>query len=589
MKNRAAAALYSLPFLALLISLTGKPNIQPFHFSYIQIPLILGAVSTITWLWQNKPKWSHILSVICSIAVIVELGAGMTAENFFWQREDNILFAREMPGSFSQNASNTSNQVIKNIYLESGGVSAFRNRENAVKCQLNKTWNSLQSLPVPAIPYPADHEWIFLNGPTFPRNDRMFTINNNEIRNKHLVLHSRPREIKVGLRSSAWPVQTTVNIGNDMQELFLEPNEQRILTFTPRKWRHCPDNDSDRESFIVPIDIETKTGNLVATVLASESEKNAFMVFGGTATNYTDILPQDKDTETLRECLQQSRYIETNHCNIRFIATKHHSTKKDLPQTGMFLSCGAYELECDICGLAPTSIVTFALTDGFGSLKQPATELTITPGVQQITYRFSKNFAPYYCQVQIQCKSGKLDLESWRIRPDIKAITDSLKTWRETNIAPEWMQRYPTKAAWEGCKSELHNVIFDKAISLKNLEYSPSVKNGKSFSVRPMISTTCSSYSAYDVTTLFFHILDQNGKQVAAFDISLRDAVANAYAGTATTLTETFNIPAGNYELWTGIWNTRTHKRLSISGGTYPRKDSRRHRILAGTLTVTQP
>jgi len=588
-KARLLVALVSFPFLALLISLAGKLRVQPFHFSYLQVPFITCAVLGFAWMRQGAWKGSRFLALVCGIIAVSELGLESMKENFFWQREDTLSLERDIPRTvFTTQYPTAEDKIIKNVYLEDGGVSAFRNREHLVKSPAGLSWDLIQSAVIPTIPYPVDHEWIFLNGPVFPRNDRMFVVNNNEIIRRHLVLHEKPGQISVGFRTSAWPVHAAINLGNDCQSLQMNPNEQQILTFTPRKWRHYPGSGTQKEPFIIPLEIETMTGNLIVTVLDSKFERKRFALFGATATNYIDLLTNNVDT--LAEDLRQTRYLEANQCNRQISAgNKKYSADFLLPSEGMLLPGGAYELECDIAGLAPTSTVSFLLADHRGAFGQfnAGETVSVVPGPQQITYRFTKTFAPYLCQVQILCTTGTCNIISWRLRPDVMKIAGDMKTWRDTGTAPLWTRRYPVQEPWTGQEWGRPEILFDKAISLKRFEYSSSVRRGQPLTVRCTIQPARFPYLAYDDIVMFFHLVDRNGKQAAALNLAVREVDTAASAGAFSTLTGTSELPPGTYDMWLGIWNGRTHNRLSFSGRNCTSDEKSKRRIHAGKVTIT--
>ena len=51
-----------------------------------------------------------------------------------------------------------------------------KNQKKEAKGPDSFFWNTIQVAPLPQIPNPIGRSWIFLNGPSFPRNERMFRI-----------------------------------------------------------------------------------------------------------------------------------------------------------------------------------------------------------------------------------------------------------------------------------------------------------------------------------------------------------------------------------------------------------------------------
>ena len=184
----------AFPFLALIISLIGKPQVQPFHFSYLQAPLILAAIFALTTLWDQPHRFYRIIAVILLAMAFLEFGGKDEKDLFFWVRGDNVHWENRYAAMLLRDPElhAEARAPIKTISLEPGNHTIFRNRSTTVSFPHADFWNSLQIAPVPDVPMEVDHDWIFPNGPVFPRNDRMVRIRRDSTLSRQVVFFSEP-------------------------------------------------------------------------------------------------------------------------------------------------------------------------------------------------------------------------------------------------------------------------------------------------------------------------------------------------------------------------------------------------------------
>ena len=224
------AALTLFPLWAALLSIAGKPEVQTFHFAYLQAPLILTAVYTLLRLSQSchHGRW---LAVACAGLCLFEAGCNTWTEHFFWTREDNRLYLDQFDAQFFRQppAPTQNRQSIKTVFLEPEGIPVFRNRIRHVISRHGDIWNRLQIAPVPDIPFSMDQDWIFDNGPVLPRNDRMFMVSAGGTEQRHLVLYHTPERVWIGVRSGRLPATLELIAGGESKTLTLTPNGKPLL------------------------------------------------------------------------------------------------------------------------------------------------------------------------------------------------------------------------------------------------------------------------------------------------------------------------------------------------------------------------
>ena len=82
-------ALFAFPFIALVIAVVGKPRAKPFHYSFLQFALCLGAAYALAWLWNSRRRALRWLALGAFAAATLQSGIRWEQETFFWKREDH--------------------------------------------------------------------------------------------------------------------------------------------------------------------------------------------------------------------------------------------------------------------------------------------------------------------------------------------------------------------------------------------------------------------------------------------------------------------------------------------------------------------
>jgi len=308
----AFAAVASFPWMALFLATALKPEVQPFHFSFllpamaVSIGLLVAAVKSPVW--RSTRLAVYVLVPLC----LAELLFDSAREDFFWRRPEicemgstfsEIVFGQPHYGTKSHGGS----RVIKSFYTEPAQLSVFRNRPSGLEHPDATWWRTHGQLPVPAVPFPIDFHWIFMNGPVFPRNDRMFAVpaggrgisgrigyggrpllvptwSRAGLWTEKTLVFSRPPEaLQIGLRTGRWPARCTVDVrGAASQDVFLPPQSQIILPVAPLHARPIGRGETERdpEMVLVPIRLRAQLGPVWATVLDDADALAIYRRFG---------------------------------------------------------------------------------------------------------------------------------------------------------------------------------------------------------------------------------------------------------------------------------------------------------------------
>lgn len=561
-------AICVFPFLALLAALAGKPSVQPFHFSFLQAPVILAATVFLHRLWiRPGAVWKSVASLLFLLAVM-EMGRGALREDFFWRRTDTLYWCTQVPWQILKDSPHPDNEPagdVKCLYLEPGGLAIFRNAKHSMPFPHADLWNQYHIAPVPDIPLNADPDWIFANGPVFPRNDRMIRVQGGSETDRHVVFHAPPGRVGIGVRSGSWPSFVTIDLGGDQKTLTLAPNSQSVLFFTPRQWRRSPGIPSfPSGSYLVPLRIASRCGTITASLLTQPDESHCFSLFGGEITNRIQLATRDLAPAELVDEVRHMRFLEGNE-NAAVDPSLENGFR--FPKAGFTLPAGSYLLRCEIRCPTPSAKITVKLDD-----RNRSSELTVlqeshtlTEGLNVVTTRFSKAFAPYEVQIQLNCSEGRCRLESWSLVPDTGLIRADLESWMQGGAQPEWAKRSSGVILGELSPQD-PPLTFGDRIRLTHLMFPATISNGQPVPVFCKFELTAPPFDNFQDYVVFFHLLNDAGHTVHQFHIALWEAVALGSLGRPAHCAAPSGIAPGRYRLEVGLYNARTFKRVPLRG-----------------------
>jgi hypothetical protein len=581
-------ALLVFPFAALFVALSGKPEVQPFHFSWLQLPLTVAAVYALRRLWRWRGRWGQVAAAILFTVTVLEFGRSSEQDLFFWTRGDNLRWKGMWPSLLARTGDTPAGapDTVKWVYLEPSGRTVFRNRASTVVIHNADFWNRLHVAPVPGVPGPVDQDWIFPNGPVFPRDDRLFQVERDDTAARQVVFYNVPGEVTLGFRSGSWPAAVTVEFGGETRTLVMAPNAQQTLRLAPRRWRHNGGNRLfPQGSYIVPLTVRTQTGPAWVTVMTDERETHLFQLFGGKIIDRARLQPSDVPSLELINEMQRMRYLEGESMR-DLVADEPLDRVCRVPADGVALPCGPYILRCEIRGLTDEAEVTVKLDDFYRSGDLAAFEETfrLQAGVQVVTSRFAKIFAPYHGQIEMVCKKGNVRLERWSLVPDTRRIRDDFQRWADGGTAPVWLGGGAAEA-----RVQSNPVIrFGNRASLIRLDFPGTIpRTGKIpvFCIMEMERLDKPDFGEYSV---FIHLLDRDGKMVDAVQFPLWQAVAVGALNKPIMCDVPENLPPGDYALAMGVYNSRTEHRLPIQGNGLSEREQRKRFHLFGKTTVTE-
>jgi hypothetical protein len=583
------AALTLFPPLAALLSIAGKPEVQTFHFAYLQAPLILAATYTLLQLarLRHHGQW---LAIALAGACLLEAGRNTRTENFFWTREDNKLYLDQFDAQFfRQPPDPTQNrQSVKTVFLEPTGIAVFRNRIRHVISGHGDVWNRLQIAPVPDIAFSLDPDWIFDNGPVFPRNDRTFPVSSVRTEQRHLVLYHTPERVWIGVRSGRLPATLELTAGSASKTLTLMPNRQALAEFKPQTWRKSAAKGQFKtDAFLVPIQARSKTGHAWITVMTTPQQVEHFRLFGGESTN-APVWPSGLTATGIIDAVDGARFLESTAQTEFSNPGPPDNAELHILTNSLPLPCGRYTLECDLKGQG-NGMIELTLTDGntIAPLMNIVTTHPYQTGWQTITQTFAKTFAPHEISIHLRNLKGQATLLGWRLRPETCEIMADIQQWKNSGTKPAWLESSPEAPASTPMTRPPLPITFNRDFHVTGIDFPATIQTGKPFHARIALETNDFHRPVDAESCLFIHLL-ANRKTMCVFQAPLWQFIAAAADGRPVSFAVTDPVPPGDYQVIMGLYNSRTRKRIPVSGPRLSRKEKQKRTVNIGKTRLIE-
>jgi len=577
-------AVLVFPFLALGISVATKPEVQPFHFSYLQLPLVIGAVSGCAALARR----GRFPALVAGAILLLEVTPSALVEHWFWTRPDNVQWhATMVPTLFNgREPAVPGREDLRNLTLEGNNVPVFRNRHRVLRSEFVGDWRRIQQAPVPTVPYPRDDGWIFLNGPVFPRNDRLFKVDADTVRRKDLAFHGPPGSLSFGFRTASYPAWIELECGGFRCVTNLPAQSQvTVMAGIPRTFRAPSGMTTNPPVSFATLTVKVQGGDAWVEVLADARQQMIFDWFGGIATPpEADVLPRDAG-ERLDMEVQRCRFVDENPGHaMELDAVDTERFRVCWPDDAMVLPAGSYMVEAWLNAERGTT-VDLALEAYPKGVWEPIPVLSFDgAGKVRIGARFTKPYAPYRCRIVATCRTGRARIHGLSVRPDTARLVHDLNRWRETGGKPVWLKRVPD--------GEVEPVpAWDRQVQFENGVRPVAVKFPDDMTAGQRLRLTCELVPGRDRVTdlneqvVFIHLL-QGGKQVAALQFPLMWAFESAGIGRPLELAGVEGLSPGEYDVRLGVYSMRTRKRWAITGQDADKRECRERRMVIGKTRV---
>lgn len=593
-----AIALY--PLLALGISVLGKPVVQPFHFSYLVPPLILATV----FLFDRLPVGARVGPRLTVTAILLlallDSAARARSERFFWVRDDIKAYQNYERVVLAASASpeRSRGEVIRAFCLEPANMAEFRNLPGKVRAAnpVGRVWRGLEATPLPTIPFPRDHDWIMLNGPTFPRDDRTFRLMPGMAKEKQSVAFDAVPVLYIGIRSGMWPARVRLDVGGERRLVELGVDDERVVEIAAADWRVGEGREDIPTVRMCRVSAHTELGDAWVTVMRSAAERDAYALTGPSAA-WTNLQSQTwpEPTADVLSALASARFYDSEGTPaLRLDASDGRQRERfllvaedeslpgaeeypriadvvayhDMPVLRsrswgtLALPAGAYRWECEWGALDNGAEVSMQVVDALGVHVGPLARATSTLalGRQRVELPFVKPYAPYECRLVVTCTAGKAELLQWRLVPDVERMLVALRDWSAGGAPPAWgpaenrsrLMRVQTDASFGG------------RVRLLAVSYPPVYTVGETLEMDMEVVLMRHDICDYGDLDLFVHFYEVSGREAYAERYPLDSLVSAVRRGESMRMPIDSRLAPGLYELRLAIRNRYTRRRLDV-------------------------
>ncbi len=517
-------AVLIMPFAVLLLSLIGKPSLQPFHFSFLALPLMLGAASV----WRRtSPAMTALLAALL-LWTLADHAIGQRREWRFWTREEmRVAGDRLMNDLAPPPANKTDLYSVAVLAVEGRNLPVFRNRPHAVRVAHGDVWNLTAHDRLPTVAWPGSPHWLFADLPAFPRETRLLPVFPGAPARRLVVQRAAATNLLVTLIAGPRESDVVARVDGRRARVRLLPGETRTLAF-----------DAARGA---PIDNPYYQGRLHALSLAAR---------GAPVLARIGPIPHvEPPADRLEWKLGATHFLNGTN-TVRDGAITLHSAAALAP--------GRYAVEVD----APPDAPQMTLRVESLLLKHPERILRIPLSRQGVVLRadWTHGRDDLFAHLSIELATEQVGPLAWRIRP--------LEVFPEEAPAapPEWRPA----AAFGGGRW-----------TLGNMELPSRVARGEPIRVRVQLDSTPIGREPLDDYSAFIHLLDENSRQVFARDIRL-NAISSRYSADALLHdVGPADLAPGRYEARVGIYRLRDNKRVKPDA-----PHARDRRVVAGYIEV---
>ncbi len=584
-RARVLRSIGGMAVIAFLLSITGKPNVQPFHFSWLVAPLALGAGGAFAALDRLPRPWGRTLGFGLGLLVLGELAAGSERELFFWRRQDTLALARSF-GPTVVRPSEGRSAPLRTLEFEGPNPAVFRNRPRRAWADGAGDWLRIGQAPAPAIPYPEPLDWIVLNGPVFPRDDRMVLVPADRAARRAVVGPRDPGALTLGLRSGGLPVRVSVQAGGVRREVSLEPHAQEVVTLVPRRTRRSGNPDLG----IVSLTARSRGGPAWVTVLASPGEETRFRWFGGESVAPPAL--SEGGRNRVASAMAQARYLEGRPpTGTRVVAELPRGDAFALTGPDSPLEAGVYEVVCEVEAGPDGAVLRVDLDDrwGFPALRSGSVPVDLEPGPHEVRFQVAKAFAPYDGRLVLRALDGEALLRRWSAAPATATMLEALGQAHEPGPPPSWRRRWPESPDRAPDGWPTRNARFGRGLVLEAFRM-PSVvsRSGDGMEIHCAMGLEPGAMDRLEEHHVFLHLRDGDGEQVWVEGFPLPFALVSAASGLPAARLDPPDLPPGEYTLEIGVWNVRTTLRLPVRADDRSRQERRHRRLEVGRLRVEE-
>lgn len=529
LKSRTHATAWSLaallaPFAIIALSIVGKPQIQPFHFSFVPLLLMAGIAAVGISLRRG---W-RLLGAVFLIGAIAEYAAIQRGEWAYWSREDIMSVARRMRAQLAAPLHlDEPVSQIGTLAVESDNLAVFRNRPQSIALAGGAIWTNAPHERLPSTPWPLSRHWIFADFPAFPRDSRWVALQPGRILRRGVVQREEFGDLAVELTTGLRESLVCVTVDGRSKEVFLRPNEIRVLSFERERARRIQRGEMIRRVFDVSIVAHG------APALAR---------FGPVSSESSD--PGIREAKLACGLF----YSGTNTLKSGYYTVLH----------SVALWPGRYAFEIDAAEEASLTLLVKGV-----SVPHPHHVVRVPFTREGNQWRAEWTNTPELLfanlDVEIENYADRMQI-IWRVRP-LEA-----HAWPNLPPEPPWKPAYSfSRGKW----------------IIGNVEWPEKAGRGGTLVIRPRVLAMPEGIEEIGQAALFIHLMDEQGRQVFAHDIPLERVPSRFGGADLDHQIGPLDLPPGRYEIRVGLYNPQTGKRYKPDA-----PHGRDRRLTAGSLVI---
>lgn len=533
-RQRSAAqawdtTLLLMPFAVLLLALTGKPELQPFHFSFLVFPLLLGLS-----LAEREAKGGlRMLLIIGYLAAGAEYAHRQVYEWSFWSREDTRTVARRMVDGLMEPADGRA-RTVKALTVEKPNLAVFRNMPGRVRLPQAGAWIETPDELVPATPWSFSTDWIFTDLPAFPRESRMLVVDPGIPVKRMVVDRGTETNLLLTLHAGSRETEVTWKLNGRTGRVALGPGAQQALAL--------PTGGG------TPFTFERATGRRHTLRLDSRGAPALIRV--------GPVPVHAGDSPSLAAKLQHAKFLDG--------AWPINAGRMTLMDRAV-LTPGRYAFELD----APGQALPMALRIQDTLTPHPDRARSYPLTWTQDCWRVEWNHTPdhLFAHLSLTGSNEVSTTRSW--------------TWRIRPLTPA---PFPTETTMERVWTKQASFL-DGRYVVGGVAVPATLPRGATLSVAPLLEASNRGREELEEYALFFHVMQHDGHQALARDIPL-DHLSPPHAGEILEhRLFQLDLPPGSYQLHMGLYHPRTRQRLEPEG--LSDHAVKRHRVVIGNFTIT--
>lgn len=498
-------AIIATPFIGIAAALSGKPQLQPFHFSFFALPVLLGG-ALIPAMSKNR-LLQVALPALLALGVM-EYAAKQKYDLYYWLRNDTLEVSTRMECDLVASENEKSGQVVARLATEEDNRAVFRNRPTEVKLANAGDWVAHPDELLPSTSWPIRESWIFTDIPAFPRESRLIQVEaNQDIR--RVVITAAGKELPITIYTGSRRAEVALRCGDQAQNLALDPFESRQI--------------------IIPAD----TGEYFTSKNQTWRRRHARIVSRGAPVlvrfGAAPVTPPDPARRDRKLAQAQFLYGVSG-------------VEGDGLLRDRCLTPGIYAME--VGAARDAAPMTLVVTDSLMRNRERTLRLPLewTNEMWRVEWRHPRDLL--FANIGLSVKDTGPDAWPlpWRIRPIEALPIDEPETRNR-----EWRPM----------------VSFDhKNWTLGNIEIPERAAANSDLTIRLQLDSTVKVMRDIRGYVAFVHLLDKDGVQVFQHNIPLVEIPAARSGLDIRRDLGILDVLAGRYEVRIGIYTPRTKKRL---------------------------